>query len=178
MKCTNYITNNMCILFIIFTTYFLIKQVQLLVSDADVESYKQIKSDLDVLRQSVEKSELWVYKSNKMSSTTENQQQHNETPSMPAIQMPTTFADVVEMVTTASLHSTIPTPPLVMKNTTPGNNKESNEKPSNDGSCGEVEEDDDEYKKIQKVMLTIALLFIKYFNLILIIYYLFYIPRF
>lgn len=32
-------------------------------SDADVESYKQIKSDLDVLRQSVEKSELWVYKS-------------------------------------------------------------------------------------------------------------------
>nr|XP_012148672.1 PREDICTED: inositol 1,4,5-trisphosphate receptor isoform X1 [Megachile rotundata] len=39
------------------------KQVQLLVSDSDVESYKQIKSDLDVLRQSVEKSELWVYKS-------------------------------------------------------------------------------------------------------------------
>lgn len=39
------------------------RQVQLLVSDSDVESYKQIKSDLDVLRQSVEKSELWVYKS-------------------------------------------------------------------------------------------------------------------
>lgn len=38
-------------------------KVQLLVSDSDVESYKQIKSDLDVLRQSVEKSELWVYKS-------------------------------------------------------------------------------------------------------------------
>lgn len=38
------------------------KQVQLLVSDTDVESYKQIKSDLDVLRQSVEKSELWVLK--------------------------------------------------------------------------------------------------------------------
>lgn len=38
-------------------------QVQLLVSDSDIESYKQIKSDLDVLRQSVEKSELWVYKS-------------------------------------------------------------------------------------------------------------------
>lgn len=34
-----------------------------MVSDGDVESYKQIKSDLDVLRQSVEKSELWVYKS-------------------------------------------------------------------------------------------------------------------
>lgn len=32
-------------------------------SDSDVESYKQIKADLDVLRQSVEKSELWVYKS-------------------------------------------------------------------------------------------------------------------
>lgn len=41
------------------------RQVQLLVSDSDVESYKQIKSDLDVLRQCVEKSELWVYKSSK-----------------------------------------------------------------------------------------------------------------
>lgn len=39
------------------------RQVQLLVSDSDVESYKQIKVDLDVLRQCVEKSELWVYKS-------------------------------------------------------------------------------------------------------------------
>lgn len=39
------------------------RQVQLLVSDSDVESYKQIKIDLDVLRQCVEKSELWVYKS-------------------------------------------------------------------------------------------------------------------
>jgi len=38
-------------------------QVQLLVSDADVESYKQIKLDLDELRLLVEKSELWVYKS-------------------------------------------------------------------------------------------------------------------
>lgn len=34
-----------------------------MVSDSDVESYKQIKADLDILRQSVEKSELWVYKS-------------------------------------------------------------------------------------------------------------------
>ncbi|CAG0922457.1 unnamed protein product, partial [Notodromas monacha] len=38
------------------------RQVQLLVSDADVESYKQIKADLDELRLLVEKSELWVYK--------------------------------------------------------------------------------------------------------------------
>ncbi|CAG0888142.1 unnamed protein product, partial [Cyprideis torosa] len=36
--------------------------VQLLVSDSDVESYKQIKADLDDLRLLVEKSELWVYK--------------------------------------------------------------------------------------------------------------------
>lgn len=43
--------------------YTCLQQVQLLVSDSDVESYKQIKADLDVLRQSVEKSELWVYKS-------------------------------------------------------------------------------------------------------------------
>ena len=32
-------------------------------SDNDVESYKQIKLDLDELRLLVEKSELWVYKS-------------------------------------------------------------------------------------------------------------------
>lgn len=38
------------------------KQVQLLVSESDVESYKQIKNDLDNLRLLVEKSELWVYK--------------------------------------------------------------------------------------------------------------------
>jgi len=38
------------------------KQVQLLVSESDVENYKQIKSDLDELRLLVEKSELWVYK--------------------------------------------------------------------------------------------------------------------
>ena len=36
--------------------------MQLLVSDSDVESYKQIKTDLDALRLLVEKSELWVYK--------------------------------------------------------------------------------------------------------------------
>ncbi|XP_056292934.1 inositol 1,4,5-trisphosphate receptor type 1 isoform X2 [Pseudoliparis swirei] len=38
------------------------KQVQLLVTSQDVDSYKQIKSDLDRLRSIVEKSELWVYK--------------------------------------------------------------------------------------------------------------------
>ena len=38
-------------------------QVQLLVSDSDVENYKQIKKDLDDFRLLVEKSELWVYKS-------------------------------------------------------------------------------------------------------------------
>lgn len=38
------------------------KQVQLLVTTSDVENYKQIKTDLDELRNLVEKSELWVYK--------------------------------------------------------------------------------------------------------------------
>ncbi|XP_071158976.1 inositol 1,4,5-trisphosphate-gated calcium channel ITPR1-like isoform X6 [Mytilus edulis] len=38
------------------------KQVQLLVTSSDVENYKQIKTDLDELRNLVEKSELWVYK--------------------------------------------------------------------------------------------------------------------
>jgi len=45
------------------------KQVQLLVSDSDVESYKQIKADLDSLRLLVEKSELWVYKKVKMTAS-------------------------------------------------------------------------------------------------------------
>ena len=36
------------------------KQVQLLVSDSDVESYKTVKKNLDVLRVLVEESELWV----------------------------------------------------------------------------------------------------------------------
>ena len=47
------------------------KQVQLLVSDSDVNSYKQIKDDLDGLRLLVEKSELWVYKSDKSKSVEE-----------------------------------------------------------------------------------------------------------
>ena len=38
-------------------------QVQLLVSEQDVENYKQIKTNLDQLRLAVEKSELWVEKS-------------------------------------------------------------------------------------------------------------------
>lgn len=37
----------------------------MLVSNSDVENYKQIKTDLDELRLLVEKSELWVYKSKK-----------------------------------------------------------------------------------------------------------------
>ncbi|XP_076859966.1 inositol 1,4,5-trisphosphate-gated calcium channel ITPR3 [Brachyhypopomus gauderio] len=38
------------------------KQVQLLISEQDVDSYKLIKSNLDLLRTMVEKSELWVEK--------------------------------------------------------------------------------------------------------------------
>ncbi|XP_015117439.1 inositol 1,4,5-trisphosphate receptor isoform X3 [Diachasma alloeum] len=72
------------------------KQVQLLVSDSDVESYKQIKSDLDVLRQSVEKSELWVYKSKsteehsagkKKKSAKDDEEDAGATPRKPAPQL-------------------------------------------------------------------------------------------
>ncbi|XP_060550894.1 inositol 1,4,5-trisphosphate receptor type 2 isoform X3 [Pantherophis guttatus] len=44
------------------------KQVQLLVSNQDVDSYKQIKTDLDQLRLTVEKSELWVQKTSNYES--------------------------------------------------------------------------------------------------------------
>lgn len=47
---------NLCVSVCVF-------QVQLLVSEQDVENYKQIKADLDQLRLTVEKSELWVEKS-------------------------------------------------------------------------------------------------------------------
>ncbi|XP_065134941.2 inositol 1,4,5-trisphosphate-gated calcium channel ITPR2 [Paramisgurnus dabryanus] len=51
------------------------KQVQLVVSEQDVENYKQIKANLDQLRLTVEKSELWVEKSGSYGSEeiTENQ---------------------------------------------------------------------------------------------------------
>ena len=45
-------------------------KVQLLVSDSDVKSYKQIKDDLDGLRLLVEKSELWVFKSKSVEEKT------------------------------------------------------------------------------------------------------------
>jgi hypothetical protein len=38
------------------------KQIQLLVSDDDVNNYNRIKTDLDKLRLLVEQSELWIYK--------------------------------------------------------------------------------------------------------------------
>lgn len=38
------------------------KQIQLLVSDDDVNNYNKIKTDLDKLRLLVEQSELWIYK--------------------------------------------------------------------------------------------------------------------
>lgn len=46
-----------------FSSFVWVLQVQLLVSEQDVENYKQIKTDLDQLRLTVEKSELWVEKS-------------------------------------------------------------------------------------------------------------------
>ncbi|CAL9697413.1 unnamed protein product [Knipowitschia caucasica] len=50
------------------------KQVQLLVSEQDVKNYKQIKSDLDQLRLTVEKSELWVEKSSELGARPSKEQ--------------------------------------------------------------------------------------------------------
>lgn len=65
-----------------------------MVSDSDVESYKQIKADLDVLRQSVEKSELWVYKSkaneehgNKKKKNSKDDEEGESTPRKPPPQL-------------------------------------------------------------------------------------------
>uniref|UniRef100_A0AAQ4R0F6 Inositol 1,4,5-trisphosphate receptor n=1 Tax=Gasterosteus aculeatus aculeatus TaxID=481459 RepID=A0AAQ4R0F6_GASAC len=54
------------------------KQVQLLVSEQDVDNYKQIKADLDQLRLTVEKSELWVEKSGVYSGEDHGAGQVNE----------------------------------------------------------------------------------------------------
>ncbi|XP_070803557.1 LOW QUALITY PROTEIN: inositol 1,4,5-trisphosphate-gated calcium channel ITPR2 [Pituophis catenifer annectens] len=58
------------------------KQVQLLVSNQDVDSYKQIKTDLDQLRLTVEKSELWVQKTSNYESGVlgENQTKGSDEP--------------------------------------------------------------------------------------------------
>uniref|UniRef100_A0A663MIS5 Inositol 1,4,5-trisphosphate receptor n=1 Tax=Athene cunicularia TaxID=194338 RepID=A0A663MIS5_ATHCN len=58
------------------------KQVQLLVSNQDVDNYKQIKADLDQLRLTVEKSELWVEKSSNYESgeVVDNQTKGGEDP--------------------------------------------------------------------------------------------------
>lgn len=53
-------------------------QVQLLVSEQDVDNYKQIKADLDQLRLTVEKSELWVEKSGVYSGEDHGAGQVNE----------------------------------------------------------------------------------------------------
>lgn len=47
---------------------FLFFEIQLLVSDDDVNNYNKIKTDLDKLRLLVEQSELWVYKKKEPSS--------------------------------------------------------------------------------------------------------------
>lgn len=133
-------------------TYILLIQVQLLVSDADVESYKQIKSDLDVLRQSVEKSELWVYKSNKPVTSTiapgtqqnggaEHQQQKTQVNEMTA---KSTILSSSQQATVTDTFSTEFTSTY----------KETSDFSTTDSiHCSEEEsEEDDEYKKIQKVM--------------------------
>lgn len=138
-------------------------------SDADVESYKQIKSDLDVLRQSVEKSELWVYKSNKPTAATVaaggSQKLHNGSDehqtSASITQIPMSKADSTTPIVSLSsvdANKTIPSQPIEVEGTHVAQPTNSTEKGSfdifaSDGSGGGVEEEfeDDEYKKIQKV---------------------------
>jgi len=141
------------------------------VSDADVESYKQIKSDLDVLRQSVEKSELWVYKSNKPTAATVavggSQQLHNgsdehqQQTSASTTQMLISKTDMTTPVVSSSsvnANKAIPSQPIVVEGTHVDQPTNITEKESFDifasdasGGCVEEEFEDDEYKKIQKV---------------------------
>lgn len=141
-------------------------------SDADVESYKQIKSDLDVLRQSVEKSELWVYKSNKPTAATvaagSSQQLHNDSDELQQqtsvssiTQIPMTTADAISSQATSSANANEITPqPITVEGTqatttatTINTDKLSYDASATDGGGDGVDVDeDDEYKKIQKVI--------------------------
>lgn len=127
-----------------------------------MESYKQIKSDLDVLRQSVEKSELWVYKSSKPASTiTANQQQHigdEELQSQEQVTSQVSITDVTSVVTTPSINAseTISSQPLkdITSTSETATDKVLGDTSTTDGSNGYEEEEDDEYRKIQKVTFT------------------------
>jgi len=159
--------------------------VQLLVSDADVESYKQIKSDLDVLRQSVEKSELWVYKSNKPAAATvaaASQQLHNgsdehqQQTSVSINQIPMMMTDVTTPVVSSSsvnANETTQSQPILVEATRVAQPTNTTEKASFDiftaeGSGGGEEEfEDDEYKKIQKVTVSCGAGIGKYFSMII-----------
>lgn len=153
-------------------------------SDADVESYKQIKSDLDVLRQSVEKSELWVYKSNKPTTITvgtgSSQQLHNDSDehqqqtSAFSAQVSTTTTDdttAVDLTSSTNNTNTIPSQPIIVD----GNHVTTQGQPTNtiekgaydtfvtdgDGNSNEEEDEDDEYKKIQKVTISFDMSVVK-----------------
>lgn len=162
--------------------------MQLLVSDADVESYKQIKSDLDVLRQSVEKSELWVYKSNKPTAATVaaggSQQLHNgndehqQQTSVSTTQIPMTTTDGTTPVVASSsvnANETTQSQPIVVEGTHVAQPTNTTEKASFDiftaegsgGGGGEEEFEDDEYKKIQKVTASSGVGIDKYFSMII-----------
>lgn len=121
-----------------------------------------------MLRQSVEKSELWVYKSNKPTAATVaaggGQKLHNSSDehqtSASTTQMPMSKADFTTPVVSSSsvnANKTIPSQPIVVEGTHVAQPKNSTEKGSfdifaSDGSGGGEEEfEDDEYKKIQKV---------------------------
>lgn len=139
-------------------------------SDADVESYKQIKSDLDVLRQSVEKSELWVYKSNKpavittsvanQSHTSDNEQQ---TMFMTNVQVPVVTQDVAAQMTTSSTYDATtklqqPISSTDTHSTTMTDKELQSDTSATDGST--EEDEDDEYRKIQKVTMIMVTLFL------------------
>lgn len=162
--------------------------MQLLVSDADVESYKQIKSDLDVLRQSVEKSELWVYKSNKPTAATVaaggSQQLHNgndehqQQTSVSTTQIPMITTDgTTPVVSSPSVNAneTTQSQPIVVEGTRVAQPTNTTEKASFDiftaegsgGGGGEEEFEDDEYKKIQKVTASSGVRIDKCFSMII-----------
>lgn len=161
--------------------------MQLLVSDADVESYKQIKSDLDVLRQSVEKSELWVYKSNKPTVATvaagSSQQVHNgsdehqQQTSVSITQVPTTMTDAtkpVVLLSSVNANETTPSQQIVVEGARVTQPTNTTEKTSFDifaaEGSGEEEFEDDEYKKIQKVTVSSDVGIDQCFSMIIFVY--------
>lgn len=109
---------------------------------------------------------MWVYKSSKPASTviaTANQQQHIGSDEQASSNVQVPIVDATSIETTSTMHATETTSPNPMVDTnssttaatTPATDKVLGDTSNIDDGNGDEEDEDDEYKKIQKVSITL-----------------------